>query len=154
MLTAKRRQRGLGKPETFEFLGFTHYCTRSRQNGWLKTARVTSRKRMRAQGRAVKDALRRRINRPIGETGRWLRRVIQGHMNYFAVSGNGERVSGFVFRVSRLWLKMLRRRSQRHRMPWSRFAAIRNFFFPKVRILHPQPLHRFDARTRGRSPVR
>jgi hypothetical protein len=65
-----------------------------------------------------------------------------------------ERVSGFVFRVSRLWLKMLRRRSQRHRMPWSRFAAIRNFFFPKVRILHPQPLHRFDARTRGRSPVR
>ena len=152
--SAKRRQRGLGKPETFEFLGFTHYCTRSRQNGWFKIARVTSRKRLRAQLRAVKDALRRRINRPIGETGRWLRRVSQGHMNYFAVPGNGERVSGFVFRVSRLWLKMLRRRSQRHRMPWSRFAAIRNFFFPKVRILHPQPLHRFDARTRGRSPVR
>jgi len=83
----------------------------------------------------------------------WIR-VIQGHMNYFAVPGNGARVSGFVFRVSRLWLKMLRRQSQRHRMPWSRFAVILNFFFPKVRILHPQPLHRFDARTRGRSPVR
>jgi hypothetical protein len=151
---AKRRQRGLGKPETFEFLGFTHYCTHSRQGGWFKVARVTSRKRVQAQLRAIKDALRRRINRPIGETGRWLRRVLQGHMNYFAVPGNGARVSGFVFRVSRLWLKTLRRRSQRHRMPWSRFAAILNFFFPKVRILHPQPLHRFDARTRGRSPVR
>src|SRR5690554_3657817 len=152
--SVKRRQRG-GEAGNFRVSGlFTHYCTRSRQNGWFKIACVTSRKRLRAQLRAVKDALRLRINRPIGETGRWLRRVIQGHMNYFAVPGNGERVSGFVFRVSLLWLKMLRRRSQRNRMPWSRFAAIRNFFFPKVRILHPQPLHRFDARTRGRSPVR
>ena len=92
--SAKRRQRGLGKPETFEFLGFTHCCTRSRQNGWFKIARVTSHKRLRAQLRAVKDALRRRINRPIGETGRWLRRVIQGHMNYFAVSGNGRGCRG------------------------------------------------------------
>lgn len=133
----QRHKMGLGKPETFDFLGFTHYCTPARENGWFKIARVTSRKRLKSQLRAVKDALRQCINRPIGETGRWLRRVIQGNMNYFPVPSNGTRVSRSVFRVSRLWLKMLRRCSQRHRMPWSRFSVIRNFFFPKVRILHP-----------------
>lgn len=147
------KRRGERKPETFEFLGFTHYCTRSFKTGWFKVARTTAKKRMRAQLQAIKEALRRRINRPITETGRWLRRVLQGHLNYYAVPGNARNISSFVYQVSRYWLRLLRRRSQRHRMSWDRFAAIRDRYFPAVRILHPQPLHRFDARTQGRSPV-
>ena len=150
----KCKRRGEGKPAVFDFLGFTHYCTRSYRTGWFVVGRKTVKKRMRAQLHAIKDGLRRRINLPIAEAGKWLHRVLKGHLNYYAVPGNGKSLSGFFYQVSRIWLRMLRRRSQRHRMTWARFANIRSYFFPPVRILHPQPLHRFDARTRGRSPVR
>jgi hypothetical protein len=148
------QRKGEGKPEVFEFLGFTHCCTVSYKTGWFTVSRTTSKKRMRIQLREIKESLRRRNHRPIAETGEWLRRVLQGHLNYYAVPGNGRNLTSFVYQVSRYWLRMLRRRSQRHCMTWERFGAIKDSYFPTVRILHPQPLHRFDAKTQGRSPVR
>lgn len=148
------RERGVRKPATFDFLGFTHYCTRSYKNGWFVVVRKTIRKRMRAQLREIKAELRRRINKPIAETGKWLNRVLTGHLNYYSVPGNLKSVSSFFYGVSWHWLRILRRRSQRHRMTWERFGRILKAFFPVIKVIHPQPLHRFDARTRGRSPVR
>jgi RNA-directed DNA polymerase len=148
------KRKGERKPEVFEFLGFTHCCTVSYKTGWFTVSRMTSKRRMRIQLREIKESLRRRKHRSIAETGEWLRRVLQGHLNYYAVPGNGRNLSSLVYQVSRYWLRMLRRRSQRHCMTWERFAAIRDSYLPTVRILHPQPLHRFDAKTQERSPVR
>lgn len=149
-----RAREGKGKPETFDFLGFTHYCTRARRNGWFVVGRRTIAKRLRAQLAEIKEQLRRRLHRPLHETGQWLSRVLRGHMAYYAVPGNGPSISSFVYRVGWLWIRALRRRSQRSRMSWERFARLRARYFPPVRILHPQPMHRFDAITQGRSPVR
>jgi hypothetical protein len=149
-----RERDGKSKPETFDFLGFTHYCTRARSNGGFVVGRKTIAKRLRAQLAELKAQLRRRLHRPIHETGQWLNRVLRGHLAYYAVPGNGRSISSFVYRAGWLWCRMLRRRSQRSRMPWERFERIRARYFPPVRIIHPQPMHRFDANTQGRSPVR
>ncbi len=141
------RARGEGNPATFDFLGFTHYCTTSRKGGWFVIGRKTVKKRMRAQLRAIKDELRKRLHAPVAETGAWLNRVLRGHLNYYAVPGNGQSLSAFVYQVGRLWIRALRRRSQRSRMTWERFSRLRDNFFPPVRILHPWPFKRFDART-------
>jgi group II intron reverse transcriptase/maturase len=152
--SAQSIERGLRKPETFDFLGFTHYGTKSIKNGWFVVGRKTIKKRMKKQLQLVKEELRKRMCRPVPETGRWLHRTLLGHLNYYAVPGNGKSISSFFYRVSWYWLRSLRRRSQRHRMTWERFGKLRDKYFPKVRITHPQPIHRFDARTQGRSPVR
>lgn len=141
------RARGEDKPATFDFLGFTHYCTTSRKNGWFVVGRKTVKKRMRAQLRAIKDELRKRLHAPVAEIGAWLSRVLKGHLNYYAVPGNGQSLNAFVSQVGRLWIRGLRRRSQRSRMTWSRFGRLRDTFFPSIRILHPWPFKRFDART-------
>ena len=99
-------------------------------------------------------ALRKRMHDPIAETGAWLRKVLTGHLNYYAVPGNGRSLRWFVFQVTRQWLWTLRRRSQKARMTWERFKGILKRFFPPVRICHPFPCNRFDAKTQGRSPVR
>ena len=148
------RRTGARKPDTFDFLGFTHYCSKAYRNGWFVVGRKSAKKKLKAKLQAIKEALRKRLNRPIGETGQWLQRVLQGHLNYYAVPGNGRSLNFFFKRVTWYWLRALRRRSQRSRMPWSRFKRILDRFFPPIRILHPQPIHRFDARTQGRSPVR
>jgi len=148
------RQRGEGKPETFDFLGFTHFCTRSRNGATFVLGRRTIKKRMREQLKIIKTELRRRLHRSIGETGEWLSRVLTGHLNYYAVPGNGRSLGWFFYQVRWQWLRALRRRSQRSRMDWQRFARIARRFIPPIRILHPLPGHRFDARTQGRSPVR
>ena len=148
------RKRGLGKPETFDFLGFTHYCGKSRKSKAFVLGRRTIKKRLRAQLREIKAELRRRLHRPIRETGEWLRRVLTGHLNYYGVPGNSKTLSSFFYHVGWLWLRALRRRSQRTRMTWERFNRRRDSYFPKVRIVHPLPWERFDAKTRGRSPVR
>lgn len=148
------RERGQGKPETFDFLGFTHYCTKSIKTGWYVVGRKTIKRRMRKQLQQIKTELRKRICRPIDETGRWINRILTGHLNYYAVPGNGKALSSFFYRVSWYWLRSLRRRSQRHNMTWKRFGRIRDTYFPKIRIVHPQPWHRFNAKTQGRSPVR
>jgi len=150
----QRKRLGQGKPETFDFLGFTHFCTRSRKYGSFVIGRKTIKKRMRAQLQAIKMELRRRLHDPIAETGAWLKRVLIGHLNYYAVSGNDPSLWWFFTKVRWTWLRALRRRSQRAFINWQKFSRLVDRFFPPIRILHPLPCHRFDARTRGRSPVR
>ncbi|HKS46176.1 MAG TPA: group II intron reverse transcriptase/maturase [Amycolatopsis sp.] len=149
----QRRKRGLGKPETFDFLGFTHICGKTR-NGrfWLK--RVTIAKRMRAKLAEVKDQLKRRRHQPIPEQGQWLASVVRGHRAYYAVPGNTDAVKAFRTQVTRHWYKALRRRSQRTRLTWPRMNRLATRWLPPARVIHPFPDVRFDATTRGRSPVR
>ena len=148
-----RAARGLGKPETFDYLGFTHYCGKSKYGRfWLR--RKTIAKRMRAKLAEVKKELRRRRHHPIPEQGRWLGSVVRGHLAYYAVPGNTDAVAAFRTQVTRHWLKSLRRRSQRHRLNWERMNRIATRWLPPAKVQHPFPNVRFDARTRGRSPVR
>jgi RNA-directed DNA polymerase len=148
-----RARRGDPKPETFDFLGFTHICARDRL-GRFKLSRVTSKKRMRAKLSAVKTEMRRRMHDPIPEQGHWLASVLRGHYQYYGVPHNGRALRGFHLRVKRHWLQALRRRSQRDRLTWERMARLADRWLPPPRIAHPWPNRRFDARTQGRSPVR
>ena len=149
----RRKARGLGKPETFDFLGFTHFCGISKRGRfWLR--RITIGKRMRAKLREVNDQLKRRRHQPIPEQGKWLRSVVQGHLAYYAVPGNTDAVAAFRTQVSRQWFKALRRRSQRTRLNWTRMDRLATKWLPPARVRHPFPDVRFDARIRGRSPVR
>ena len=148
-----RAARGLGKPETFGFLGFTHVCGKTR-GGWFQVKRVTIAKRLRAALRKVKDQLRSRMHLPIPEQGRWLASVMRGHMAYYAVPGNVQAVAAFRDEVTRHWFKALRRRSQRTTVNWARMSRIEARWLPRARVMHPYPNVRFDARTQGRSPVR
>src|SRR5712671_6925108 len=150
----QRAKLGEGKPETFDFLGFTHFCTRSRKWGIFVIGRKTIKKRMRAKMQAIKIELRRIMHDPIAKTGAWVKQMLKGHLNYFAVSGNHPSLWWFFNKVKRLWLASLKRRSQTARLSWERFIRLVARFFPPIRTLHPLPCHRFDARTRGRSPVR
>jgi RNA-directed DNA polymerase len=150
---ANRAARGLGKPETFGFLGFTHICGKTR-GGWFQVKRVTIAKRVRAALRKVKDQLRSRMHLPIPEQGRWLASVVRGHMAYYAVPGNVQAVAAFRDEVTRHWFKALRRRSQRTTVSWARMSRIEARWLPRARVMHPYPNVRFDARTQGRSPVR
>jgi len=109
---------------------------------------------MRAKLLAIKIELRRTMHDPIAETGAWVKQMLQGHLNYFAVSGNDPSLWWFFNKVKRLWLAALKRRSQTARLSWEKFTRLVARFFPPIRRLHPLPCHRFDARTRGRSPVR
>lgn len=113
----------LGKPGTFDFLGFTHYIGEL-HNGKVAVMRKTRRSRRIAQLKAIKQALRKRLHEKPAETGRWLRRVVEGHLNYYGVPFNIRALTQFVEEVKRLWLKSLRRRSQRHRMNWARFSRL------------------------------
>jgi RNA-directed DNA polymerase len=144
---ARRRQaRGLGKPETFDFLGFTHICAKSRSGRfWLR--RITISKRMRAKLREVNDQLKRRRHQPVSEQGRWLESVVRGHLAYYAVPGNTDAVSAFRYHVTWHWFRALRRRSQRTRITWARMSPIATRWLPKVRAMHPFPAVRFAART-------
>ena len=151
---AKDRQaRGLRKPETFDFLGFTHICGRTRTGRFL-LQRKTMRKRMQAKLREVKSELMRRRHLPIPQQGKWLASVVRGHHGYYAVPTNASAISNFSYTVVRLWHRALSRRSQKGRVPWGRMARLRSRWIPPARILHPWPEERFDVWTRGRSPVR
>jgi len=148
-----RAARGEKKPETFDFLGFTHMCGKTRTGRfWLK--RKTISKRMRAKLREVKTELKRRRHQPIPEQGRWLASVVRGHQAYYAVPGNTDAVAAFRTQATRHWYKALRRRSQRTRLNWARMNRLATRWVPPARVTHPFPNVRFDARTRGRSPVR
>lgn len=143
---SNRKRRSEGSPETFDFLGFTHICGKTRKGGWFTVRRQTVKKRMRSKLQAVRQELRKRWHEPIAETGGWLRSVVQGYFNYHAVPGNFRALQTFRREVARAWLEALRRRSQRHRLPWDRFRSIVDRYLPLPRILHPQPGVRFDAR--------
>jgi len=141
-----RRRRGQGKAETFTFLGMTHYCTVCRRRKWFLLGRKTSGKKLRAKLKEIAQELRRRRHAPTKTVGAWLRQVMNGHMQYFAVPGNTYAVSSFRAKVVRLWLKSLRRRSQRGRkLTWERYEKLIDAWFPKVRVLHPYPAVRFGV---------
>ena len=149
----RRKARGLGKPETFRFLGFTHACGKTRK-GRFKLKRVTDSKRMRAKLNALKGKIERRMHLPIPEQGRWLASVLRGHYNYYAVPDNSEALRAFRRQAVWHWLRALRRRSQRTRLTWERMSRLADRWLPLPRVLHPWPEQRFAAITQGRSPVR
>jgi group II intron reverse transcriptase/maturase len=141
----QRTRRGEGKPETFDFLGFTHICGTTRKTGRFIVKRQTIRKRLSAKLQALKAALRQRWHVPVPELGQWLRSVVQGWFNYHAVPGNMDRLNAFRSQVLRLWFRALRRRSQRRPLTWARFLRLVRRWLPSARILHPHPNVRFDA---------
>jgi len=150
----RRAARGLGKPETFRFLGFTHVCGKTRKAGRFKLKRTTDSKRMWAKLRTLKGEIERRRHLPIPEQGRWLASVLRGHYQYYAVPENIEALRAFRRQVVRHWCRALRRRSQRTTVTWERMTRLEARWLPPARIVHPWPERRFDARTQGRSPVR
>jgi hypothetical protein len=125
----QRAERGEGKPETFGFLGFTHYCTRSRRWGSFVIGRKTIKKRLLRTLEAVKMELRKRMHDPIVKTGTWVWQMLNGHLNYFAVSGNDKSLWWFCNEVRWRWLKSLKRRSQKAYMSWERFTNLTDRFF-------------------------
>jgi RNA-directed DNA polymerase len=134
--------RGTTRPETFNFLGFTHIsgCNRS---GGFQLKRKTRGDRMRAKLKAVKEELQRRRHEPIQEQGRWLGQVVRGYFAYHAVPTNAKCLVAFREHVKVLWLRTLRRRGQRDRTSWQRLHRLSADFLPAPRILHPWPGDRF-----------
>jgi RNA-directed DNA polymerase len=149
----QRKQRDLGKPETFDFLGFTHICGKTK-SGSFALRRITITKRRRAKLHKVKEELVHRRYLSIPEQGQWLASVVRGHCAYYAVPGNYEAVDAFCGEVTKHWYRALRRRSQRTSLTWERMSRLEARWLPPAKIMHPWPNVRFDANTRGRSPVR
>jgi RNA-directed DNA polymerase len=138
----RRKRRGLGKPETFNFLGFTFICGKTR-SGKFQIQRKTRRDRMQAKLLKIKETLRRRMHQSIPEQGKWLGRVVRGYFNYHAVPTNGRALSVFLHHVTDLWRRTLRRRSQKDRITWVRMTQLVDTWLPKPIILHPWPSDRF-----------
>ena len=150
---ADRAKRGEGRPETFDFLGFTHYC-RTQRNGRFGLGRKPVAKRMRRTLQAIKAELRKRMHANPKVTGRWLGRVLRGWLGYYAVPTSAPSLSRFVWFLRRLWLRVLHRRSQRGYFSWERLNALCRELWPRVTILHPWPSERFAVRTQGGSRMR
>ena len=142
----RRRRRGERKPETFKFLGFTHICGTNHKTGYFVIHRKTIGKRMAAKLKEIKATLRQRLHGSIEDTMKWLQSVVRGYFQYHAIPGNEERLKAFRKDVLRLWLRQLRRRSQRSRWTWERFLERLGVLIPEIRILHPYPNVRFTAR--------
>ena len=140
-----RKRRGEGKPKTFTFLGFTHYCGKRRSDGSFIVWRKTAKKRMVAKLRALKAELIRRKHDPSAQVGEWLKKVVQGYYQYHAVPGNMTQLSTFRHRLCRLWRAVLNRRSQRGPRPWQRLSPLLERWIPFPRVLHPYPQARFAA---------
>jgi hypothetical protein len=141
----RRARRGQRRPETFDFFGFTHICGMRRKNRSLIVRRLTVAKRMATTLKAIRASLMQRRHAPIKSIGAWLKRVVQGYLNYHAVPGNLKRLGIFRTEVCRAWLRALRRRSQRSRMTWERFRPLIALHITKVRTLHPYPNQRFAS---------
>ncbi len=137
-----RKRRGEGKPETFDFLGFTHISGKT-QKGYFTVKRKTVGKRLRAKLEQIKRQLRARMHDPVAQTGEWLKSVVQGYFNYHAVPGNLDSLGVFRERVTRLWRRTLLDRSQTHRVPWTRMHRLAVRWIPQPRVLHPYPECRF-----------
>jgi RNA-directed DNA polymerase len=143
--SADRKRRGEGKPETFDFLGFTHISGKNGKTGYYVVRRKTVKKRMRAKLQAIKAELRMRMHEPLAETGEWLESVVRGYYQYHAVPGNTPSLGLFRQRLIRLWRHVIRRRSQKRRPNWDHLAKHFDRWLPRPRILHPFPQVRFDA---------
>jgi group II intron reverse transcriptase/maturase len=148
-----RKRRGAGKPESFNFLGFTHICGQS-QNGKFMVLRHTMRERLRSKLKEVKCELRRLLLAPIPVVGRWLRSVLRGYYNYYGVPTNTRAMNAFRFQVCRFWFRSLWRRSQKTRITWERMGRLVRRWLPYPKVQHPYPEQRLCVTTQGRSPVR
>jgi RNA-directed DNA polymerase len=142
-----RKRRGEGKPETFDFLGFTHICGQKRSNGYFTVIRQTIRKRQQAKLNSVKAELRQRMHAPIQDTGKWLRSVVSGHIRYYGVPMNSHALRTFRFKAGWLWHRALSRRSQNGRVSWDRMRRLIDRWLPPVRVYHPFPLRRMGVIT-------
>jgi len=140
-----RAGRGEGKPETFDFLGFTHICGKSRK-GKFVVLRQTKGKKMRAKLKELKLELRRRMHDSINQTGAWLRSVLLGHYRYYGVPRNIKAMGSFHYRVLWLWHRALKRRSQKHRCSWERMTMLAQRWLPTPKIMHPYPDQRLRVR--------
>jgi RNA-directed DNA polymerase len=138
-----RQERGEKKPETFDFLGFTHICSEDR-NGHFKIYRKTITKRLRAKIRMVRETLRRNRHRPVAEQGAWLKAVMQGHFNYYGVPGNRKALDTFRTQIQHSWLYALRGRSQKAlSLTWARMRKLIRTWLPSAKVVHPYPNQRF-----------
>jgi RNA-directed DNA polymerase len=142
----RRKERGKGKPETFDFLGFTHICSRSRM-GKFMVLRKTSVKKMRNKLQELKRTLRERMHWSIPDVGKWLKSVIIGHCRYYGVPWNGKSLTAFRSVLTRLWCKTLRRRSQKSRMTWKRMNRLAKIWLPNPFICHPYPMEGMRVNT-------
>jgi len=142
-----RAWRGEGKPETFNFLGFTHICIKKRSNGRFTVLRQTIRKRLQAKLNEVKAELQRRMHEPIPELGKWLQAVVRGHVRYYGVPMNQRALFLFRFQVGRLWYRALSRRSQNGRILWDRMRRLIRRWLPLPTVCHPYPLRRMGVLT-------
>jgi RNA-directed DNA polymerase len=149
----RRQERGLGKPETFNFLGFTHLCGWSR-TGTFRIERRTMAQRFRAKLGEIKAELRRRRHQSVPQQGAWLHSVLVGHYRYYGVPLNIKALQRFQMEATRLWQRSLSRRSQKGGVTWKRMQRLRSKWIPPVRIYHPYPQERFGVMTQGKSPVR
>ena len=141
-----RQRRGEGKPETFDFLGFTHICAKRRSDGKFTVWRKVIAKRMRRKLKEIKKFLMRHRHDPVAETGRWLKSVVKGFFNYYAVPDNSRQMSRFRGIVNRLWIRALRRRSQKGRnLRWERMQRLIEKWIPPARIQHPYPNQRLHV---------
>jgi RNA-directed DNA polymerase len=143
---ANRERCGEDKPETFNFLGFTHICGKTRQ-GKFAVWRQTMRKRMRAKLKAIKLELKRRLHIPVPTQGQWLRAVVMGHYHYYGVPRNGPALCEFRYHVICLWKRALERRSQTAYVTWERMYRIAERWLPNAKICHPYPAQRLRVNT-------
>lgn len=151
---SNRNDRGDGKPETFNFLGFTHICGKTRR-GKFCVLRKSMAKKVRAKLAALTLELRKRLHRPIAETGQWLHAVVAGHYQYYAVPRNIRALNAFRHHIIKLWRKALRRRSdKKKRVTWARMQRLAQRWLPTPRIVHPYPNQRLRVTTQGKSRVR
>ena len=142
-----RKRRGQGKPETFNFLGFTHICGQTRSHGMFTVWRRTMSKRKRAKLKEVKTELRKRMHHRVAEAGKWLRSVVEGHNRYYGVPSNIPSLSSFRFHVARHWYWTLRRRSQTRRLTREQMVRLANRWLPPPKLHHPYPLRRLGVIT-------
>jgi len=142
---SNRKERGKGKPETFDFLGFTHICGKNSKTGYFEVRRKTAAKRMSERLHEIKRQLRQRMHDRTSQTGEWLGSVVRGYFQYHAIPGNRGRLHAFRTSVVRCWRHAIKRRSQKAELDWRRMTALVRRYLPTVRVAHPFPSVRFDA---------
>ena len=136
-----RQERGEGKPETFDFLGFTHICSRNK-NGYFEIYRKTITKRLRAKIKAVRETLRKNRHRPVAEQDAWLKAVMRGHFNYYGVPGNRKALDTIRTQIQHSWLHALRGRSQKAlALTWGRMRKLIKTWLPTAKAVHPYPIN-------------
>lgn len=139
-----RAKQGKPKPESFDFLGFTHVCSKTRTGKRFAVRRITIAKRQRSKLAQIKQWLTKNCRIPIADQGNWVQRVINGSMNYYGVPGNLAALNALRTEVCKMWLKALRRRSQKAgKYTWQKFKHIVHEYVPSIRVVHPYPSERF-----------